>query len=374
MPTITCPHCGASRNPPLEKLPKRKVRACCPECGKGFRFDPVSILAPAAVGSFPPGANPDRPAPINRRPCLAAALLAALLIPALFLLVQRQSFSGLTVAADGADGAKGRGGSLAGRGFLLDDLFQDLSPVASLAPPEELTAADYDRLLREGSFPTDQQGVALGPAVLTAQRFWIDERNPHLWLAVRLINLPNLALSGRRSARVQIEKVLDIEQHDQYNRRHSFETTPFEWIDIRSDPAETGFSGIRNVYLKQGARPEQISSISGRLELTLPLGIKSLQFNRQDVGKEFSVAGKTLKLETFGSDRLSLSFPGELPQILSIRAYNRQAEPLREEGEAWQNDGRRINLQQMFNGRIDAVTVLVATATLTRSYPFEITR
>ncbi|MCK4690955.1 MAG: zinc-ribbon domain-containing protein, partial [Desulfuromonadales bacterium] len=39
MPTISCPHCGAKRNMPQEKLPARKVRARCPQCRQTFNFD-----------------------------------------------------------------------------------------------------------------------------------------------------------------------------------------------------------------------------------------------------------------------------------------------------------------------------------------------
>lgn len=37
---ITCPHCGFSRHMPPEKLPKRPVRATCPQCRHKFPFNP----------------------------------------------------------------------------------------------------------------------------------------------------------------------------------------------------------------------------------------------------------------------------------------------------------------------------------------------
>jgi|GEM_PF-906978 len=302
---------------------------------------------------------------------LTVALIGWLLIPGILIFTQRQSLINLVSAHNSAVGIISQA---TGKPATLAELTEDQTPQTFLPKPEPLTASDYDRLLREKRFPGDQQGVDLGPAILSAKRFWVDKRNPHLWLEVKLADLPNLALSARRSARILIEQVLDTEHHDQYNPQHSFESAPFQWIDIQSDESDNGYSGIRNVYLKQGTRPEQISSISGRLELTLPLGIESLRFKRQDVGKVFSVDGNALKLVTLDSDRLSLSFQGKIAQILSVRAFNRQEIPLREEGETWQSDGQQISLQQMFNGQIDAVTVLVATDTLTRSYPFEITR
>lgn len=45
MPTITCPHCGARRNTPDEKLPRKPVNARCPECREIFKYEPVSAAA-----------------------------------------------------------------------------------------------------------------------------------------------------------------------------------------------------------------------------------------------------------------------------------------------------------------------------------------
>jgi hypothetical protein len=387
MPRITCPHCGISRNTPAHRLPKQICHAHCPECQADFLFDPAtpspcqSSETPAAVKTT--DLRRVRPTGISRLLTVSRGLFSrrwqyliiviscGVLTTGVVILTHLQAFSNLVIARHSALEIISQ---TTGKPATLAELTEDQSRQTSYLSPQNLTAADYDRLLNKSRFSGEQLGVALGPAVLFARRFWIDERNPHLWLEVKLADLPNLALSTRRSARVLIDKVLDTEQRNQYNPHHSFESIPFQWVDIHADETDQGFSGNRYVYLKQGARPEQISSISGRLELTLPLGIEALQFKRQDVGKVFSVDGKKLKLETLGSDRLSLSFQGKPLQILSVRAFNRQAKPLREEGETWQNDGQQVNLQQMFNGQIDAVTVLVATDTLTRSYPFEITR
>ncbi len=241
--------------------------------------------------------------------------------------------------------------------------------------PQALTAEEYDRLLHSQTLPDELQGVRLGPAVLTAERFWSDEQNPHMWLEVQLAKLPNLALSARRSARVLIEQVLDHRNQNRYAGDHSFEGSAFEWIQIRpSETSRPGFRGIRNVYLKQGTLPEQIRSISGQLELTLPLGIETLELKRSDIGREIQIAGQTLELTSLGGNRLSLSFQGKPAQLLSIRAVDQQAQPLRDAGSIWLAAGKQNDLQQMFAGEIDAVTVLIAADSITRSYPFEITR
>lgn len=241
--------------------------------------------------------------------------------------------------------------------------------------PEALTRADYDRLLNERQLPEPQQGIKLGPATLSAEHFWSDEQEPHLWLKLQLADFPNLALSYNHSTRILIGKVLDSAAQDRYDRKHSFENAAFHWVNILADDAQKeGYGGIRNVYLKQGTRPEQIRSIIGRLELNLPLGIESLQLSRSDIGKTLQIAGKSLTLETMDTDGVTLRFAGKRSDFLSIRAVNQQAEPLREAGITWQQTDDVYSLRQMFNGDIDSVTVLFASDSVTRSYPFEITR
>ncbi len=241
--------------------------------------------------------------------------------------------------------------------------------------PEALSRADYNRLLEKHPSPTPESGVKLGPAILSAEHFWSDDQDPHLWLKLELTDFPNLALSHSRSTRVLIDKVLDTSARDRYNREHSFEHDSFQWVDILTgSPTSASYQGIRNVYLKQGTRPEQIRSIIGQLELNLPLDIKILQLDRDDIGKTLRIAGKALTLENLGADGISLRYQGKRSELLSIRALDRHAEPLQEAGFTWQKIGEAFNLRQMFNGDVDSVTLLIASDSVTHSYPFEITR
>jgi len=252
----------------------------------------------------------------------------------------------------------------------------ELKPLPALPPtPESLTLDDYDRRLSTLQPTALRQGLKLGPALLSAEQFWPDEKEPHLWLKLKLTDFPNLALAHHHSTRILIDKVLDVAEQDRYNRDHSFEHAAFHWVGINSEENETdSYAGIRNVYLKQGTRPEQIRSIIGQLEFNLPLGIKSLQLSRGDVGKTVQIAGKALTLETMNRDGISLRFRGKRSELLSVRAVNQKAEPLPEAGAIWQKIGEAFSLKQKFNGNIDTVTVLVASDSVARRYPFEITR
>ncbi|WP_303722020.1 zinc-ribbon domain-containing protein [Malonomonas rubra] len=304
---------------------------------------------------------------------LATAVLGWMLIPG--LLFAAKSWQQLPTASIEAESS-----AIVGKLFnhqqaiLLEQAEMQTEP-QSLQKPEFLTKADYDRLLKTKLFPAPQKGGLLGPATLSAEHFWADEQEPHLWLKLKLAEFPNLALAHSHSTRILIDKVLDASAEDRYDRAHSFEHNAFQWIDILSDSAQTdGYSGIRNVYLKQGTRPEQIRSIIGHLELNLPLGIESLQLNRNDIGKTLQVAGKTLTLENINEEGVTVRYQGRRSELLSIRAVNQQAEPLREAGSTWLKNGDSFSFRQMFSGDIVSVTILVASDSITRSYPFEITQ
>jgi hypothetical protein len=249
---------------------------------------------------------------------------------------------------------------------------QGISPLAGAAKP--FSAADYDRLLKQQQFTTPEHpGVSLGPATLKSGHFWASQSAPQLWLELTLAQLPNLDLSARHSARILIDRVNDKAGQDLYNRSHSFESAAFQWVNILSGPrTAASYSGTRSIYLKQGTQAEQISRISGKLELILPIGIESRQLGSEDIGSEIQLAGKTLRLEALSDNRISLTFHGEFAELLSISASNQQTELLRDAGRIWQQDGEQISLQQMFDGKIENVTILMASSSLQRSYPFDI--
>jgi hypothetical protein len=319
----------------------------------------------------------NRPAPVRsagRSFYLGLSTLGWLVIPGVLLIANQQDlrtrlflasdsvsiFSELTISPDAT----------------LEELTEEQGEPPMLAVPESLSAADYNRLLaRLRLSDPERNGVSLGPATLENSHFWAGPDSPQLWLKLKLAELPNLAISSRRSTRILIERVNDSSGRDLYNRNHSFETAAFQWVDVLSGSSDTDrYSGTRSVYLKQGTQPEQVSSIRGTLELNLPLGIESRQLGAEDVGRRIQLAGKTLTLDAWSDNRISLTFQGQLVELLSIRAFNQQKEPLRESGVTWQQTGGQVSLQQLFNGKIDAVTILVAADSLTRRYPFDIGR
>lgn len=316
--------------------------------------------------------RPSRDKSLNLTPLLLA-LCGWLLIPAVLFFANHQG--NLSPRLSAGENRTILNKLFDAEEFPLAEFSGQSNPPPKRRPPEPLTQADYERLLAEKLLPENRQELSLGPATLSAEQFWADEKEPHLWLKLRLAELPNLALSPRRSARILIREVLDSAARNRYDHLHSFENPAFQWVDILSGGLQTEqLSGIRSVYLKQGTRLEQIRSIRGCLEINLPLGIKTLQLDRADIGKKLKVAGKFLQLESFDKNRVSLIFQGKLSEILSIQAVNRQHEALQDAGINWQQHGEKLTLSQMFSGEIDSVTILVAGDSITRSYPFEITR
>ncbi len=316
-----------------------------------------------------------RPAPVRsagRSFYLGLSTLGWLVIPGVLLIAHQQDLQTRLFLAN--DSISIFSELAIGPVASLEELTEEQGEPPVFTVPESLSAADYNRLLaRQRLVEPEMNGVSLGPATLENSHFWASPDSPQLWLKLKLAELPNLAISPRRFARILIDRVSDSSGRDLYNRNHSFETAAFQWVNILSGRSEADrYSGTRSIYLKQGTRPEQIRSISGTLELNLPLGIESMQLGAEDIGRQIQLAGKTLTLEALSDNQISLTFQGELVELLSIRAFNRQKEPLREAGATWQQAGGQLSLQQLFNGQIEAVTILVATDSLTRSYPFDI--
>ena len=259
----------------------------------------------------------------------------------------------------------------------LPELIEEQGQTSPAAVPERLSAADYERLLTERQLvatPT-AHGVSLGPASLQNSHFWANAQAPQLELKLKLAPLPNLPLAPRRAVRILIDQISDNRGQNLYNRNHSFETAAFQWVAIRSDSADSdAYSGTRNIYLQPGTAAEQVSSISGTLELHLPLAIESVSLSRSDIGKTIQMAGKQLTLTGLDEQKITLNFQGNRSALLDLQAVDAQQQPLRGSGEIWQTQDKRFELQQLFDGRVDRLTIHVAGDTIVRSFPFTISR
>ncbi|SHJ30007.1 MJ0042 family finger-like domain-containing protein [Malonomonas rubra DSM 5091] len=297
---------------------------------------------------------------------LTAAIFGWMLIPGLLLVsLSRQNLSAEQLLSAGKDIQQ----RLGTQPQQTPDLNRSLPE-----EPQRLSSADYKLLLSKQRKTTSEGGLSLGPVTLFADRFWADDQNPHLWLKLELSDFPNLSLAQKGSARIEIDKVLDDDARDLYDRQHSFEHPAFHWVGINQTDENDLFSGIRSIYLRQGTQAEQVHSILGKLELTLPLAIESLQLTRNDIGKTLQIGGKQLILQRLGSNAVTLRFLGDRTDLLNVHASNSHAEPLREIGFTWQKSGDAFSLRQMFDGNIESITVLVAGDSMTQSYPFELTR
>ena len=258
----------------------------------------------------------------------------------------------------------------------LPELIEEQGATPPPTAPERLSAEDYQRLLsqRQLTAPT-AHGVSLGPASLQSRRFWANAQAPQLELRLTLAPLPNLGLAPRRAVRIQIDQITDNRGQDLYNHNHSFESADFQWVAIRSDSADSdAYCGTRNIHLQPGTAAGQINSISGTLELHLPLAIESVSLTRSDIGKTIQVAGKHLTLTGLDEQKISLSFQGDSSALLDLQAVDAQQQQLRGSGGIWQTQDQRNELQQLFSGRVERLTIHVAGDFMVRSLPFTISR
>lgn len=303
---------------------------------------------------------------------LSLATLGWLAIPAVFMLANNPMLQNRLPLADDTVSLFSKY-SIAPTASL-QQLTEEQDAPPPPAQPQQLSATDYLLLLEQQQLNEPQpQGISLGLATLQNSHFWNNPAAPQLLLTLKLADLPNLDLTSRRSARILIDWVDSSSGQNLYNSKHSFETAAFQWVDILSGRKTNGrYSGTRSIYLNQGVEFDQIRSIRGKLELTLPIGIESVKLTRNDIGKTVQVAGKNLTLTKFTGDQLTLSLQGERSDLLSVQAANPDKSLLRAAGESWRQDGDQIDLQLMFSGAVDSVTILLSKESMVQSYPFEL--
>lgn len=245
-----------------------------------------------------------------------------------------------------------------------------------VSKPNELVSfseMEYDALLSKPL--TGLEGTNVGPAVLNISDFWEDEK-PHIWIDVMLPELPNFDFN-RSLTKVAINSVQNKNGQNIYDPSNNFETEFFQSFTVSeiSDPI-THLQGIRDVYLISGTNEEAISSINGKLILSLPIGIKELSFTSSDVGKQKESAGISVNVSAIQNSQVLWTYQGPGKNFFSIKAYNSQGQELSIQSginpAIDENYTKPFDLKSIFSGDIAQVKVFIVSEIKDREYPFVI--
>ncbi|MFW6243829.1 MAG: DUF4124 domain-containing protein [Desulfovibrionales bacterium] len=237
---------------------------------------------------------------------------------------------------------------------------------------ESLSLAAYERLLdRADPLPEEgEPGVGAGPAALWFDTFWESDESPHLWVKVRLPDLPNLDLF--KSARLRIDQVTNRFGENVYDPDSNFETEFFQELSFNSVPGPPAvLEAIRSVYLKPGVQERSISTITGTLEILLPVNIRSLALGKGDVGQSVESAGFVITLLKMDGQEVQLQVQGPMQRYLAVLALDGQGATVQPASSSWWSSGESLRtITYSFEQDIVRVQPLLAGQIATKSHPF----
>lgn len=243
-----------------------------------------------------------------------------------------------------------------------------------VSKPKEIVSfpeAEYNALLSKPL--TGLEGTNVGPAVLKISNFW-EGNKPHIWINVMLPELPNFDFN-RSLTKVTINNVQNKNGQNVYDPSNTFEKTFFQSFTVseRSYPI-VHLQGIRDVHLVSGTNEQDISSIDGKLILSLPIGIKELLFTTNDIGKQKQTNGISVNVSAIENSQVLWTYQGKGTYFFKISAYNAQGQELSmQSGTSPVRDGDYIkpyDLKSIFSGDIALVKIFIVSEIKNREYPF----
>lgn len=238
--------------------------------------------------------------------------------------------------------------------------------------PVKLNEAEYDSLLtsRNVDFESGTR-ISVGPAAFQLSNFWGNSSDPHVWLKVRLIQLPNMMLADNKFAKVLITHVWDQNHRDVYNRDSRFEENLFQQINFFEVRMPTSYlEAIRDVHLISGVKENDIEAVEGELDLELPINIETADFNSSSIGKQINIAGSKVILKAINKSEVLLNYEGVTENYINTFAYNDQGKQLQRMGSSTEGTENTISFKNLYEGNVKTIKVVVASKFMERKYPF----
>jgi uncharacterized RDD family membrane protein YckC len=247
-----------------------------------------------------------------------------------------------------------------------------------VSQPKEIISfseSEYDTLLSKPL--TGLEGKSVGPTVLDISNFW-EGKKPHIWIKVKLPLLPNFEFN-RRLTKVTISGVQNKNGQDVYNKSNEFEKPFFQSFTVSKNTYPTQhLSGIRDVHLISGTNENDVVSINGKLTLYLPVEIKELSFNLEDIGKKKDVAGVSVSISAVENSQILWTYQGSGNHFFDIKAYNATGQQLESNfsisPSIEEEYVKPADLKSIFKGEIAFVKIFIVSEIKEREYPFVLSK
>ena len=174
--------------------------------------------------------------------------------------------------------------------------------------------------------------------------------------------------------RIIVDNVLDHNKQNFHDSKNSFETDIFfQKLSFSHETRPVDhLEGIRSVKLTTGLNEMDISNITGRMILTLPINITSATFNPDEINQVKNAAGSTIKLLEIKGNTVKIHYTGKAKNYLNMIGYNAAGEELAFTTKSIipVTDMADVDLFTEFQGDPVKVDVWVAEQIINHEYPF----
>jgi hypothetical protein len=246
--------------------------------------------------------------------------------------------------------------------------------IPAMEEPEilDLSEADYRDLLGQSEVPgpSGRKAAAAGPARIFADRFWANESDPHVWVKVRLPEVPNLHLFD--AGRLAVTSVRTAAGEDAYHAESGLEKAFFQKIDFKRQAGPPPFlEALRDVHLLPGTQEEELKALEGKVHLRLPVGVKTHILTEQDEGRTVNLNGTEVTLDKMDGSSARLKIENRPERFLTALAYL-DDRPASIAGHSSWSQEDVAGVQYQFGGKANRIKVVVADEIVEMEYPFSV--
>ena len=170
---------------------------------------------------------------------------------------------------------------------------------------------------------------------------------------------------------VAIMHVLDSKGTELYDAKHQLESEFFQRVSLSPwDSPVPHLAGTRSVNLRQGASASDAQRVEGRVTLSLPVNMKTARFGTADVGKEQTVHGMTVKLDSLNSKEAEIRFGGDRKPLAAVTGYGPDGKPVLTGMRPGSGGATKIT----FQAPAERFEMVIAESKVDREFPFTLTR
>jgi len=204
---------------------------------------------------------------------------------------------------------------------------------------------------------------------------------PYVTLGLALPEVPEIervreANTFTRTARLTIARVLNRAGKDVYDKKSSFEESPFDGLDFQPIQELPGYAEAeRQVHVQKGVKEADIHSIEGQVILDLPVNVRPIEFTPSEVGMTKTQASSTVSLIAVNDSEYEFQFTGDARNFIRFFGYDatgRRVPIASHTADFAEVQEHTAPLFVTFSEPVARVKMFIAEDILTKTYPFHL--